>query len=143
MGRHQGNPQKHFAIFLPGLYGGGAERTMLNLAHGLSGRGCSVDLVLSCADGPYLTEVSESVRLVELGSLASRASANLVHSAGLGWLSAPRTAEGTALSAELRQYRRRVGKAAGHCSPAVGNKRAEHFLLFEQSTAYYVSLSHA
>ncbi len=59
--------QKRLAIFLPALYGGGAERTMLNLAQGIAGRGYSVDLVLAQAEGPYLAQVPESVRLVDLG----------------------------------------------------------------------------
>ena len=54
------------AIFLPSLAGGGAERAMLNLAHGLARCGCRVDLVLAQAQGPYLGEVQESVRLVDL-----------------------------------------------------------------------------
>ena len=59
--------QKRLAIFLPALYGGGAERTMLNLAQGIAGRGYTVDLVLAQAEGPYLAQVPESVRLVDLG----------------------------------------------------------------------------
>jgi glycosyltransferase involved in cell wall biosynthesis len=39
---------------------------MLNLAHGLAGRGCGVDLVLAQATGPYLTEVRNTVRVVDL-----------------------------------------------------------------------------
>ena len=61
------NSQKRLAIFLPALYSGGAERTMLNLAHGLADRGYAVDLVLAQAEGPYLTEIPKSVRLVDLG----------------------------------------------------------------------------
>jgi glycosyltransferase involved in cell wall biosynthesis len=60
------NSQKRWAIFLPGLYGGGAERVMLNLAEGLVRQGYAVDLVLAQAEGPYLSEVPESVKLVEL-----------------------------------------------------------------------------
>jgi glycosyltransferase involved in cell wall biosynthesis len=60
--------QKRLAIFLPGLLGGGAERTMLNLAQGFAGRGYAVDLVLAQAEGPYLDQVPESVRLVELNT---------------------------------------------------------------------------
>jgi len=59
--------QKRLSIFLPALYGGGAERTMLNLAQGIASRGHLVDLVLAQAEGPYLAEVPESVRLVDLG----------------------------------------------------------------------------
>lgn len=58
--------QQRLAIFLPALYGGGAERTMLNLAEGIAGRGYAVDLVLARAVGPYLAEMPESVRLVDL-----------------------------------------------------------------------------
>ena len=58
--------QRKLAIFLPGLYEGGAERTMLNLAEGLAGRGHAVDLVLAQSEGPYLAQVPQSVRLVEL-----------------------------------------------------------------------------
>jgi glycosyltransferase involved in cell wall biosynthesis len=67
------NSQKRLAIFLPGLLGGGAERTMLNLAQGLAGQGYAVDLVLAQAEGPYLAKVPESVRLVELNAWHLRA----------------------------------------------------------------------
>jgi glycosyltransferase involved in cell wall biosynthesis len=58
--------RRKLAIFLPGLYEGGAERVMLNLAVGLAGRGHAVDLVLAQSEGPYLAQVPQSVRLVEL-----------------------------------------------------------------------------
>lgn len=61
------NSQKQVAIFLPALYGGGAERMMLHLAQGIAERGHGVDLVLAQAEGPYLKEIPQSVRLVELG----------------------------------------------------------------------------
>lgn len=54
------------AIFLPSLNGGGAERSMLNLAHGFAERGYAVDLVLAQAKGPYLNDVHPKVRLVDL-----------------------------------------------------------------------------
>lgn len=54
------------AIYLPSLAGGGAERAMLNLAQGLAASGCSVDLVLARAEGPYLKDVQEPIRLVDL-----------------------------------------------------------------------------
>ena len=44
--------KERLAIFLPGLYDGGAERTLLNLAEGIAARGFAVDLVLSLAEGP-------------------------------------------------------------------------------------------
>jgi len=53
-------------IFLPGLYDGGAERTLLNLAAGIAARGFPVDLLLSKAEGPFLTEIPDSVRVIDL-----------------------------------------------------------------------------
>lgn len=58
--------RRRLAIFLPSLAGGGAERAMLNLAHGIASRGYAVDLVLAQAVGPYLPEVGKSIRLVDL-----------------------------------------------------------------------------
>lgn len=60
--------QKHLAIFLPALDGGGAERSMLNLAQGFAERGYAVDLVLGQAEGAYLNQVPELVQLVDLGA---------------------------------------------------------------------------
>ena len=60
--------QKRLAIFLPALYGGGAERTMLNLAAGLTGKGYAVDLVLAQTEGPYLDQIPGAVRLIELSA---------------------------------------------------------------------------
>ena len=54
------------ALFLPGLYEGGAERIVLNLADGIAARGYPVDLVLARAEGPYMPQVPRSVRLVDL-----------------------------------------------------------------------------
>jgi len=56
------------ALFLPSLRGGGAERVMVNLARGFVERGLQVDLVLAKAEGPYLSQVSQSVRVVDLKS---------------------------------------------------------------------------
>ena len=54
------------ALFLPSLAGGGAERVVLNLARGFSNRGHKVDLVLVNAVGPYMKDLPETVRLVNL-----------------------------------------------------------------------------
>jgi glycosyltransferase involved in cell wall biosynthesis len=54
------------AFFLPGLYEGGAERVILNLAGGIAARGYPVDLVLARAEGPYMPQVPNCVRLVDL-----------------------------------------------------------------------------
>ncbi|MBW4526551.1 MAG: glycosyltransferase [Phormidium tanganyikae FI6-MK23] len=54
------------AIFLRGLYGGGAEKAMLNLARGFIDRGLRVDLVLARAEGPYLAQIQPEIRIVDL-----------------------------------------------------------------------------
>jgi glycosyltransferase involved in cell wall biosynthesis len=54
------------AIFLPGLYEGGAERVMLHLAEGLTIKGVEVHLVLARAEGPNLPLVPENVQVVDL-----------------------------------------------------------------------------
>lgn len=59
-------PKQRIAIFLPGLYDGGAERILLNLAEGISARGYEVDLVLARVEGPYVSEIPASVRVVDL-----------------------------------------------------------------------------
>ena len=59
---------RRVAIFLPSLRGGGAERVMVNLARGFVERGLQVDLVLAKAEGPYLSQVPQSVRVVDLKS---------------------------------------------------------------------------
>ena len=56
------------ALFVPSLRGGGAERVMLGLATGLSERGVPVDLVLVRAEGEYLADLPDGVRLIDLGS---------------------------------------------------------------------------
>lgn len=58
--------KERLAFFLPGLYEGGAERIVLNLAKGISGRGYPVDLVLARAEGPYMAQIPDTVRLVDL-----------------------------------------------------------------------------
>lgn len=51
---------------MPGLYDGGAERTLLNLAEGIAARGYPVDLVLARAEGAYMSEIPDSVRVIDL-----------------------------------------------------------------------------
>lgn len=59
-------PGSRLALFLPSLAGGGAERIMLNLAAGFTGRNYRVDLVLVKAIGEYMDRVPAGVRLVNL-----------------------------------------------------------------------------
>jgi len=69
------NSQKRVAIFMPSLFGGGGQRSMVNLAHGMAESGYAVDLVLAQVEGPFLEEVREPVRVVDLK--ASRALTSL------------------------------------------------------------------
>jgi glycosyltransferase involved in cell wall biosynthesis len=65
------NRMTDVAIFLMDLDGGGAERVMLNLAHGFAEQGLKVDLVLVKAEGPYssqLPQLSQKVRVIKLES---------------------------------------------------------------------------
>lgn len=55
------------SIYLPSLGGGGAEQVMVGLANGIAARGHRVDLVLAKAEGPYLSDVSGDVRIIDLG----------------------------------------------------------------------------
>jgi len=48
------------------LGGGGAERIMLNLARKFAQWGHQVDIVVASAKGPYLSQIPDSVRLVDL-----------------------------------------------------------------------------
>ena len=54
------------AIYLRLLYGGGAERVMVNLMQSFVEQGLKVDLVMNKADGPYLSQVPPEVRIVDL-----------------------------------------------------------------------------
>ncbi|MCL1475706.1 glycosyltransferase [Argonema antarcticum] len=60
--------QPRVALFLRNLGGGGAERVMLNLAHGFAKKGLKVDMVLCKAEGSYLPQVLEEVRIVDLNT---------------------------------------------------------------------------
>ena len=62
------------AIFLPGMYEGGAERVMLHLAEGLALKGVEVHLVLARSEGPNLPLVPGSVRLFDLRASSTAAS---------------------------------------------------------------------
>jgi glycosyltransferase involved in cell wall biosynthesis len=56
------------ALFLPSLDGGGAERVFVQLANEFAALGLRVHLVLATARGPYLDEVADGVRTVDLDS---------------------------------------------------------------------------
>lgn len=59
-------PQKRLAIFISGMWGGGAQRSVLKLAQGIAENGYAVDLVLARAEGPFLAEVPDTARVVDL-----------------------------------------------------------------------------
>jgi len=58
--------QPHIAFYLHGLYGGGAERVIVNLANNFAQQGIKVDIVVNYLKGPYVSQVSSEVRLVNL-----------------------------------------------------------------------------
>ncbi|MGH2679410.1 MAG: glycosyltransferase [Actinomycetota bacterium] len=60
------NGKARVAIFTSNMDGGGAERAMAKLAGGIADEGYAVDLVLSRAEGHYLEEVPDTVRIVDL-----------------------------------------------------------------------------
>lgn len=60
--------QKTIALYFPSLHGGGAERVMLTLAYGFTQEGFPVDLVLARAEGPYLSQLPDNARLIDLKS---------------------------------------------------------------------------
>ena len=62
------NQPSKLALFLPSLEGGGAERIMVNLAEGFAKRGVVTDLVLARAEGPYLSQLSSEVNLIDLSA---------------------------------------------------------------------------
>lgn len=55
------------ALFLPSLGGGGAERSMIDVARGLAESGLEVDLVVAHGGGPYRDRVPAGVRVEDLG----------------------------------------------------------------------------
>ena len=64
-----GKSRNRLAIYLPNLGGGGAERTLLNLAIGFSHRNYPVDFVLAQREGQFLDQIPDSVRLIVLNPL--------------------------------------------------------------------------
>lgn len=54
------------ALFMPTLFGGGAERVMIHLARGLVDAGIPVDLVVSKAVGQFASQIPPGVRLIDL-----------------------------------------------------------------------------
>jgi glycosyltransferase involved in cell wall biosynthesis len=56
----------HIALFIPSLVGGGAERVTINLARGLIAAGVKTDIVVGQAQGPYLKDIPNEARLIDL-----------------------------------------------------------------------------
>src|SRR5689334_4542754 len=57
---------RRIALFLPNVEGGGAERNMVSLLHGLAESAVPVDLVLGEARGPFLGQVPADTRVIDL-----------------------------------------------------------------------------
>ena len=58
----------HLAIYIRFLYGGGAERVLVNLMQNFVQQGVKVDLILNRAEGPYMSEVPPQVRVIDLNT---------------------------------------------------------------------------
>jgi len=59
---------KRISLFLPSLAGGGAERAFINLMRGFVEEGKKIDLVLGKAEGPFLNDVPNDVRVIDLNA---------------------------------------------------------------------------
>ncbi|AFZ00160.1 glycosyltransferase [Calothrix sp. PCC 6303] len=59
---------KKIATFIPNLHGGGAEKIVINLLKGMLKTNVSLDLVLINADGPYLSQIPDKVRVINLAA---------------------------------------------------------------------------
>lgn len=55
---------KHIAIFIPTLAGGGAEKAMLSLAEGLLSRGYMVDLLIKQKYGALISDIPDSLNVI-------------------------------------------------------------------------------
>lgn len=60
--------ERRIAFFLPTLAGGGAERVALNLLAGMLELDVPLDLVVATTEGPYLDQVPDRIRLIDLGT---------------------------------------------------------------------------
>jgi len=60
---------KKVTLFLPSMANGGAERVMLNIAQGLARQSdIDVDLLLVSATGPYMDQIGDGIRVVDLNA---------------------------------------------------------------------------
>ena len=66
--RSEATLDKKISVVLHDVRGGGAERMMLRIAKGMCDRGRNVDLVLVKAQGEFLNEIPDSVRVIDLNS---------------------------------------------------------------------------
>ncbi len=64
----EGGQDRKISVVLHDLRGGGAERMMLRIAKGMGDRGRNVDLVLVKAQGEFLQDIPDTVRVVDLDS---------------------------------------------------------------------------
>ncbi|HMR48027.1 MAG TPA: glycosyltransferase [Arachnia sp.] len=70
LGGPEGGPEgaTKYAVFVPSMAGGGAERVMATVANQLALLGYEVDLILASRSGPYLREIVSQVSIVDLGA---------------------------------------------------------------------------
>ena len=63
---HTPTETKSIAFFMPSFGGGGAERVLIDLANEFASRGFKVHMVIANSCGPYRTQMSNSVDLINL-----------------------------------------------------------------------------
>jgi glycosyltransferase involved in cell wall biosynthesis len=79
---------ERIAILLPSLEGGGAERSMLNLAKAFLAQGRTVDLVLCQAKGAYMGDIPRGATMIELPPTSGLQTRSLVALKNVSGLSA-------------------------------------------------------
>lgn len=62
------NKKIHIGFFIPSVRGGGAEKMFVHLANEFTKRDFKVDLLLAQKEGPYLEDISDKVKIVDLRS---------------------------------------------------------------------------
>ncbi len=60
--------KKRITFFQDALRGGGAEKAVVNMLQGLSGKDFILDLVLAKLEGPYLDMIPKEVNIIDLGT---------------------------------------------------------------------------
>ncbi|MCG5534582.1 glycosyltransferase [Ectothiorhodospira mobilis] len=66
------NLSSQICFFIPSFGDGGVERMLVNTARGMASLGARVDFIVKQTNAPYLEQLPENVRLIELGDGSQR-----------------------------------------------------------------------